>query len=78
VRCEAVDLAESSIPDASCGMAIVQQLGNVIAEAPHEIEPSSRHSGEVRRLDLEPAVDGRVVRGEGHDVRNSGTAWRSP
>ena len=61
VRREGIDVAETSIADAGCGMAVVQEFADVVAEVPHEVEPGPRQAAELERRCLEPAVDGRVV-----------------
>jgi len=61
VRRESIDVAESSIADAGCGMAVVQELADIVAEVAHEVEPRPRHAAKVGRLRLEPPVNGRVV-----------------
>lgn len=66
---EGIDLAESSIPDASPGMAVVQELAHVVAEVPHEVEPRPRHAAEVER----PRLEARALAMKGRSARRPAT-----
>jgi len=60
---ENIDVTESRITNASCGMAIVQKFTYVIPDVAHQLEPWSRNAAKEVRLHFKPPIDVWIVLG---------------
>ena len=56
VRREYVDVAKGCVSDASRGVVIVQEFGNVLTTVAHLREPLPRDGGEFKAACIEPPV----------------------